>query len=131
MPKPINILLVDDSATMRAMIKRAVHSSGVDVASLFEAANGRDALAVLETQSIDAVFTDLNMPIMSGTELLSEMAARNWSHILRVIVSTDGSAARQDAVRDLGVTLYVEKPFTPEVIRDVLCKLSADAPTCA
>ena len=132
MVKSNNILIVDDSATMRAMIKRAVKLSGADVATIFEAANGREALAVLETQKIDAVFTDLNMPVMSGTELLREMLARDWSHILRVIVSTDGSAARREEVRDLGVRMYVDKPFAPEVIRDVLSELkNADAPTCA
>jgi two-component system, chemotaxis family, chemotaxis protein CheY len=129
--KSISILIVDDSATMRAMIKRAVHLSGADVASVYEAANGREALTMLETQPIDAVFTDLNMPVMSGTELLREMSAREWSHILRVIVSTDGSAARREEVRDLNVRLYVDKPFAPEVIRDVLSELSAGAPSRA
>jgi CheY-like chemotaxis protein len=76
MAKSINILIVDDSSMMRAMISRAVKMSGADVATLFEAANGRDALTLLETESIDAVFTDLNMPVMSGTELLREMVAR-------------------------------------------------------
>jgi two-component system chemotaxis response regulator CheY len=131
MVKSINILIVDDSATMRAMIRRSVKLSGADVATIFEAANGREALTALETCKIDAVFTDLNMPVMSGTELLREMLARDWSHILRVIVSTDGSAARRESVRDLGVRMYVDKPFAPEVIRDVLSELNADAPTCA
>lgn len=131
MAKPLNILIVDDSATMRAMIKRAVRLSGADVASTLEAANGREALGLLESLPIDAVFTDLNMPVMSGTELLREMAARGWSHILRVVVSTDGSVARRDEVRDLGVRFYVDKPFAPEVIRDVLSELSTGSPTCA
>jgi two-component system, chemotaxis family, chemotaxis protein CheY len=129
-PKSLNVLIVDDSATMRAMIKRAVQLSGADVASIHEAGNGREALATLETQPIDAVFTDLNMPVMSGTELLREMRARDWSHILRVIVSTDGSAARKMEVRDLDVRLYIDKPFAPEVIRDVLSELSAAAASC-
>jgi two-component system chemotaxis response regulator CheY len=129
--KPLSILIVDDSDTMRAMIRRAVHLSGVAVASVFEAANGREALTTLETRPVDAVFIDLNMPVMSGTELLREMCARDWSHILRVIVSTDGSAARRHEVRDLDVRLYIDKPFAPEVIRDVLSELSAAAPAGA
>jgi two-component system chemotaxis response regulator CheY len=121
---PLNILIVDDSAMMRAMIKRAVGLSGVDVAAIHEAANGQDALAVLEAHPIAALFTDINMPIMSGTELLRRVAAKScWNHIVRVIVSTDGSAARREEVRNLDVRLYVDKPFAPEVIRDVLAEV--------
>jgi two-component system chemotaxis response regulator CheY len=122
--KAISILIVDDSAMMRTMIKRAVKLSGAEIGSVFEAANGLEALATLEAQKIDAVFTDLNMPVMNGTELLREMLVRGWSHILRVIVSTDGSAARHEEVRDLDVRMYIDKPFAPEVIRDVLSELS-------
>lgn len=124
MEKPLTVLIVDDSAMMRAMIKRAVQLSGVSINAIHEAPNGKAALDVLEAEPIDAVFTDLNMPVMTGTELLREIYARGWRHILRVIVSTDGSAARREEVRDLDVRMYVDKPFAPEVIRDVLSELS-------
>ena len=125
--EPFNILIVDDSAMMRAMIKRAVGLSGVSVGTIHEAANGQEALAVLEAHTIAALFTDINMPVMSGTELLRQVAARGWNHIVRVIVSTDGSSARREEVRDLDVRLYVDKPFAPEVIRDVLAEVCTDA----
>lgn len=122
------ILIVDDSAMMRAVIKRAVKLSGVD-AGITEAANGREALAIIEQQPIDVVFTDINMPVMSGTELLREMTRRHWDHIRRVVVTTDGSDARRDEVRNLDVSLYINKPFAPEAVRDVLTAVcpSADA----
>lgn len=129
-PTAFTILVVDDSAMMRAVIKRAIKLTGVEIAAIHEAADGREALAVLEAVPIDAVFTDLNMPVMTGTELLREMTAHAaWSHIIRVIVSTDGSAARREEVRDLDVRLYIDKPFAPEVIRDVLTELCPD-PAC-
>jgi len=122
--RPFNILIVDDSAMMRAMIKRAVKLSGVAVETIYEAANGREALDVLEQHDdVAALFTDINMPVMTGTELLRQMAARGWTHIVRVIVSTDGSSARREEVRDLDVRMYVEKPFAPEAIRDVLAEV--------
>ena len=124
--RPFNILIVDDSAMMRAMLKRAVGLAGVPIGTIHEAADGAAALAVLEANPIDALFTDINMPVMSGTELLRQMAARGWNHIVRVIVSTDGSSARRDEVRDLDVRMYVEKPFAPEVIRDVLAEVCPD-----
>lgn len=119
---PINILVVDDSAMMRALIRRALRLSGANVL-VSEAANGKEALTILETERIDAVFTDLNMPVMTGTELLREMSNRQWAHIKRVVVSTDGSNARRDEVRDLHVSHYLSKPFAPEMFRDVLCEV--------
>ena len=110
---------------MRALIRRALRLSGANVL-VAEASNGREALTVLETERIDAVFTDLNMPVMSGTELLREMATRDWAHIKRVVVSTDGSRARRDDVRDLLVSRYVQKPFAPEMFRDVLSDVCRD-----
>lgn len=123
--KPVNVLIVDDSAMMRAVIRRAVTLSGVE-GLVHEAANGREALAVLEAAPIDAVFTDINMPVMTGPELLRAMAGRDWDHIHRIIVSTDGSGARREEVRDLKVRTYVEKPFAPEMIRDVLMGVCGD-----
>ena len=126
MPSELRILVVDDSAMMRAMIKRAITLTGVDV-QFREAGNGRDALAVLERDPIDVVFTDINMPVMTGTELLREMTSRGWRHIQRVVVSTDGSDARRDEVRHLDVSLYINKPFAPEAVRDVLTQVSESA----
>ena len=125
---PINILVVDDSAMMRALIRRALRLSGANVL-VAEAANGKEALTILETERIDAVFTDLNMPVMTGTELLREMSTRNWNHIKRVVVSTDGSNARREEVRDLHVSHYLSKPFAPEMFRDVLCEVCPENAT--
>jgi two-component system chemotaxis response regulator CheY len=74
---------------------------------------------------VQFVFTDLNMPVMSGTELLRAMKEReDWRDIVRVIVSTDGSDSRRLEAEDLAVAVYVEKPFRPEVMRDVLASIS-------
>ena len=126
----VNLLIVDDSAMVRAMIKRVAHMSEVPIGTIFEAANGAEALKVLEANDVQAVFTDINMPVMSGIELLRAMAAdARWKSLLRVIISTDGSEARRHEVQDLDVQLYVEKPFRPEVMRDVLSTIStADTP---
>jgi two-component system chemotaxis response regulator CheY len=119
-----NILIVDDSAMMRAMIKRVASLSGTPVGAIYEAANGQEALAILEQHHVQFVFTDLNMPVMTGTELLRAMKARDeWRDIVRVIISTDGSDSRRLEAEDLAVKVYVEKPFRPEVMRDVLVSI--------
>lgn len=120
----LTLLIVDDSATMRAMLKRAVTLSGVSIASILEAGHGREALAALEETAVDAVFTDINMPEMNGVELLRRMAEqKRWDHVLRVIVSTDGSEVRRQQVSGLQVCQYVQKPIRPEAVCDVLSSL--------
>jgi len=123
---PLNVLIVDDSATMRALLYRVVGLADLPIGAIYQAPNGAEALKVLETHSIQAVFTDVNMPVMNGMELLRAMAGRDeWKDILRVIISTDGSRLRREEARELKVSLYVEKPFRPEVVRDVLCQIAS------
>ena len=124
----LTLLIVDDSATMRAMVKRAATLSGVALGEILEAANGQEALDVLGRAKVDAVFTDINMPVMTGVELLKRMAAESkWSHVLRVIISTDASDVRRQEVSDLNVRHYVQKPVRPEAVCDVLSQLVAGA----
>ena len=123
--RPINILIVDDSAMMRMMIKRVAGLCEIPIAHIYEAANGAEAIKVLEANDVDALFTDINMPVMTGTELLREIGKHErYRNLTRVIISTDGSSARREEVRDLNVRLYVEKPFRPEVMRDVLSEIT-------
>jgi two-component system, chemotaxis family, chemotaxis protein CheY len=123
--KPLNILIVDDSATMRALLHRVVGLADLPIGTIYQAPNGLEALKILETHSVQAVFTDLNMPVMNGMQLLREMAKREgWKDLLRIIISTDGSKLRREEARELNVNLYVEKPFRPEVVRDVLCQIA-------
>ena len=124
--KPLNILIVDDSAMMRKMVRRVVDLTEVAVGSVHEAANGQEALAIIDGHPIDALFTDLNMPVMTGTELLRALRARPTRPAIRVVISTDGSQARRSEAEALDVTRYLEKPLRPEVMRDVLCELTQD-----
>jgi CheY-like chemotaxis protein len=121
--KPLNILIVDDSATMRQFVRRAVQLSDVPVANVHEAANGQEALAILDVNQVDALFTDINMPVMSGAELLRELERQGRKTPVRIVVSTDGSDARRQELEGL-VRWYVSKPVRPEVVRDVLNELA-------
>jgi two-component system chemotaxis response regulator CheY len=124
--RPLNILIVDDSATMRTMIRRVIDLTELPLGTVYEAVNGLEALHILETCSVHAVFTDINMPVMSGYELLTEIARREaWKDILRIVISTDGSRLRQEEVRELNVNLYIRKPFRPEVVRNVLSRIAS------
>jgi two-component system chemotaxis response regulator CheY len=127
--RPLNILIVDDSAMMRALIRRVAGLSDVAIGNVYEAANGREAIELLETHQVDCIFTDINMPVMTGPELLREIEKRpEWHQMTRVVISTDGTAARREEARGLHVRFYMEKPIRPEAVRDVLARITiADA----
>ena len=74
--RPLNILIVDDSAMMRALIKRVAGLCEVPIANIYEAANGQEAIALLEKHDIQALFTDINMRIAAVAEDLAELLAR-------------------------------------------------------
>jgi two-component system chemotaxis response regulator CheY len=117
----VTLLLVDDCAVMRAMIKRVAVVTDAPIARVLEAANGAEALEILENEHVDVLFTDIHMPVMTGMELLREVDRRQqWPDLVRVIVSAGGSAASRQEASDLHVSCYVEKPFRPEVMNAVL-----------
>ena len=117
----MRILIVDDSLMMRAMIKRVVKLTNVPVDEILEAGDAMQALSLLEAHDVQLLLTDINMPGMSGADLLRKLAAGDrWRRLTRVVISTDGSTARRAEVAGLSVSRYLEKPFSPEVLRDVL-----------
>src|SRR4029079_4173716 len=108
----------------RSLIKRVVRLTEVPVDEVLEAANGKEALAILESEDVQLMLTDINMPFMNGTDLLREIAKHErWRGMGRAIISTDGSAARREEAEGLDVHHYLKKPFTPEDLRDVLTNL--------
>ena len=116
-----NILLVDDSATVRAVINKALILAGVDINQLYQAANGREGLDVLEKEWVDLVFCDISMPEMDGEEMVAEMKEKGMiDNIPVVIVSSAGSEPRVARLKANGVRDYIQKPFTPERIREVV-----------
>ena len=119
-----NILIVDDSAPMRAVIKKVIRASGFDTGTFFEAANGSEALAVLDGNWLDLVLTDYNMPDMDGLTLLKKMKADECMQSIPVVmVTTEGSHARVETFIEQGAAAYIKKPFTPEAIRQMLNSL--------
>jgi len=112
------VLIVDDSPVMRAFVRRVLDVSGLDVGAVFEACDGVEALELLDREWVDVVLTDINMPNMDGEEFVAHLLERNSSAPVPVIViSTDGTVARMEHLRALGVRGYLAKPFLPEALR--------------
>ena len=116
-----NVLIVDDSSSMRSVIKKTLEISGFDIGEIFEASNGREALDVLDKQWADIILTDIHMPDMDGFSFLKELQKDEVLSSTRVVVvTTDSREERIDELMDLGVKALIRKPFRPEQIKKVL-----------
>lgn len=116
----MNILIVDDSSVMRAMILKTLRMSGLSIGEVYGASNGVEGLESLSRQWTDLVILDINMPVMNGEEMMIRMKANPETRDIPVIViSTEGSRTRIEDLVKMGAT-FIRKPFTPEMIRDAV-----------
>jgi len=123
-----NILIVDDSSTVRSVVAKTLRLARVPIHELREAENGQEALNVLRDHWIDLVFADLNMPVMNGVEMIDEMARDGLLETVPVIIlSNEGSLPRIEQLKSKGVSAYIRKPFTPELIRGVVAEVIGES----
>jgi two-component system, chemotaxis family, chemotaxis protein CheY len=122
-----NILIVDDSKTMRQVIKKALSLSGFKVGDCLEAGNGREALDVLSTAWVDLILSDIHMPEMDGFGLLQALKEHEtWQDLPVVMITTEANEQRLQEAMALGARGYIRKPFTPENIRSFLLQVMGD-----
>jgi two-component system chemotaxis response regulator CheY len=116
-----NVLLVDDSSTMRKIVSRSLRQAGLDFGEIYEAGDGLEALAMLEKESIDIVLSDINMPNMNGIEFLREKANRPAIKDIPVfMISTETGEDIIGEAKSLGAIGALKKPFTPDKVNEVL-----------
>lgn len=102
------VLLVDDSLSVRKVVAQMLRKAGHEVVT---AADGQEALELLEQQPFQAVVTDLEMPRMSGFELLEEVRRRpNLAHLPIAVLTTRASSKHRDLAVELGANAYLTKP---------------------
>jgi two-component system chemotaxis response regulator CheY len=125
--KPI-VLIVDDSTTMRRMIRRVIEMTGIPVGEIMEAADGRAALAIMASEPVKLVLADLNMPVMDGFEMIRQMRrSDSLCSIPVIVISAQPNTDQIEQLRRDGVTGYLPKPFTAEDVRDLIGPLLASA----
>jgi two-component system chemotaxis response regulator CheY len=118
MPK---VLVVDDSAVMRKIIKKNIADSGMVVSDYIDAGDGKQALDAVSKNDIDLILCDWNMPNMSGIEFVKTLRSLNLPKKIPVImITTEGSDAKVTEAKESGADGYLTKPFTPDQIRDTL-----------
>jgi two-component system chemotaxis response regulator CheY len=115
------VLVVDDSSSIRAIIKKIIKVSGFDVAEFLDACDGREALSIMAANQVDLVLTDINMPNMNGLDLIARIKENErLASVPVVVVSTEGSEKKMAEAVSLGAVGYVKKPFVPEEIKQTL-----------
>ncbi len=118
----LKILVVDDFATMRKIIKNILTQLGFK--NILEADDGTTALEVLKKEKVDLIISDWNMPKMNGLELLKTV--KNDPNLKDIVFIMVTAEAQKDNVIEAirhGVNQYIVKPFTPETLKEKLEKV--------
>lgn len=113
------VLAVDDSTMIRVVVKKTLSTMGVQ--DVVEAEDGLKALELFRTQQFDLVFSDWNMPNMTGLELVREIRKLN-REVPIIMITTEGSREKVVSAIQEGVNDYLVKPFTPVSLRSKLEK---------
>jgi two-component system chemotaxis response regulator CheY len=113
------ILVVDDSAMMRKIVLRTLKMADVEFDQVLEAADGTEALTLLRAHKVDLIMCDINMPVMSGLELLVQIKAEGLATgVPIVMVTTEGSEPQVRQAILAGARGYIRKPFTLDHIKN-------------
>jgi two-component system chemotaxis response regulator CheY len=118
----IKILVVDDMSTMRRIVKNIMKQLGF--ANVEEAENGEEALIKLRAESFGFIISDWNMPVMTGIELLRAVRADDKLKAIPLLMVT-AEAQKENLIEAIqaGVSNYIVKPFTAEVLQEKMNKI--------
>lgn len=118
----LNILIVDDSPTMRRIIKNTLERIGYK--NSIDASNGKEAIDMLKDNNINFVITDWNMPEMNGLEFVTELRSQSeYENLPILMITTRGMKDDVLQAVQAGVNNYIVKPFTPETLEEKINKL--------
>lgn len=116
----MKLLVVDDSSTMRRIIKNTLQRLGYE--DIYEAENGVEAWDILDKNSdMGVLITDWNMPEMNGLDLVKKTRAdERFTDIPIIMITTEGGKVEVITAIKAGVNNYIVKPFTPQVLKEKL-----------
>jgi len=115
------VLVVDDSATMRQLVKMTLTRAGYEVV---EAEDGAKALAKASAETFDLILSDINMPNMTGIELLRGLRGLpQYKFTPFVLVTTESQTEKKQEGKTAGATGWIVKPFEPEQLLAVVTKV--------
>jgi two-component system chemotaxis response regulator CheY len=113
------VLVVDDSAMMRKVVLRVLKMAEVEFETVLEAGDGVEALALLRANRVELIMCDINMPNMSGIELLQQIKSEKLAvGVPIVMVTTESSEPQVRQAILAGARGYIKKPFTVDHIKN-------------
>ena len=118
-----SVLVADDCGTMRKIILRSLRAVGIS--SAVEAADGSEAVALFKPGEFDLVLTDWNMPGKTGLEVIREIRAQDPT-VPIIMITTESETSQVTQAIQAGVSDYLLKPVTADVLRAKLDKYGAD-----
>jgi len=123
-----NVLIVDDSKSMRRVIIKTLQLSGFHIGEFVEASNGREALDQIEGKWIDLVLSDIHMPVMDGFEFIESLKQNEmYKNTPVIFVTTEANDDRLNHLMALGARGYIRKPFRPEEIGVLLSEVMGES----
>ena len=117
----MDLLVVDDSSTMRQMVIRALRQQGLEFADIREAGDGMAAVGAVMSKKPDLIITDLAMPVLDGLKFVRTVRRTHSRAAVRVIVLTSkATKAITEALVAMSVDEVVPKPFHPETLANIV-----------
>jgi two-component system, chemotaxis family, chemotaxis protein CheY len=115
----MKILIVDDSAAMRMIVKKTLRLAGFEGHDISDADDGAKALAAIKTAKPDLVLSDWNMPNMTGLQLLEALSSENVK-VTFGFITTEATPDMRTKALAAGAKFLISKPFTPESFKESL-----------
>jgi two-component system chemotaxis response regulator CheY len=115
------ILAVDDSASMRQMVTFTLKGAGYDVK---DAVDGQQALELAKREQFDVVVSDVNMPVMDGITLISELRKLpQYRTVPMLMLTTESSTDKKMQGKEAGATGWIVKPFNPDKLLKTIARV--------
>ena len=121
---PYNLLVVDDSRSLRKVLIKTIRMCHIGETSFLQAANGKEALEILNHEWVDVIFSDINMPVMDGYAFIEEVRKNDvFAQTPIIVITSETRRDEMESVLSGKIAGIVSKPFRPEDIKQYLNEL--------
>ncbi|MCP4722896.1 MAG: response regulator [Desulfobacteraceae bacterium] len=118
----LTILLVDDSLSMRRIIRKFLTNQGFT--NVLEAGNGAEALEIIDSTRVELIVSDLHMPIMDGMTFLEQIKANTRTRDIRFIMLTvEATQATMNKALSMNIDSYIVKPVSENIFFEELMRV--------
>jgi len=117
-----NILIVDDSSTLRASVEFTLTEAGYDVIQAGDGQEGLQALDGVDKDQLGMIITDINMPNMDGITFINEVKKTDFKFVPILVLTTESQDSKKIEGKSAGASGWLVKPFKPEQLIAVVSK---------